>query len=256
MQLLEHLDTLVPAERGRGRGPFADAVKRQDQRPLERRWIKCACRMAQVMLAEAQPAAVEILVDRAQLLDHQILLEQFLAQPDRHGGDELPQPARHGRQVGLQQPLEFDEWLLGKHHGVDIGKRAAALGQAVRDGLPREVGVVLPPGEALFLRGGDDAAILHERGRAVVVVSRQAENSHQAFRRGSEQGVDERRDGGSLGHNHEAAEQAGEHDDRDQPVFLAHQQEFQQLAGQRHGMPQYCLAIEPGGGVGWARRTQ
>ena len=53
-----------------------------------------------------------------------------------------------------------------------------------------KAGVVLLAREALFLRGGDDLAVRDERGGAVVIERRDAEDAHAAL----EQRVDERRD--------------------------------------------------------------
>ena len=52
------------------------------------------------------------------------------------------------------------------------------LVQAPGDGVVWKGGVVLLAGEALFLRGGDDAAVLDQRGRAVVVEGRYTEDTH------------------------------------------------------------------------------
>lgn len=50
--------------------------------------------------------------------------------------------------------------------------------QTVTQGMAREPRVMLLTSEALFLGGGDDASILDQRGGAVVIERRQAENAH------------------------------------------------------------------------------
>ena len=52
--------------------------------------------------------------------------------------------------------------------------------QAIVDRMPRKSGVVLLAGEALLLRGRDDASVLDQRRRAVVVERRNSEDAHRA----------------------------------------------------------------------------
>jgi hypothetical protein len=182
MQFPQHLDAVLAAERGRGGGGFADAVEGEDQRPPERGREERARRMAQVVLAEAQARSVE-LPDLAQFARQQVLLEELLAQPDRHRHAELAEAARRRRYVGLEEPLELDERLLVEHDRVDLGQRDAALAEAIAHGVRREAGVVLAAREALFLRGRDGRPVHHERGGAVVVVGRDPENAHAGSRR-------------------------------------------------------------------------
>jgi hypothetical protein len=63
VQLLHDLDPAVAAERRRGRGPLADAVERQNERAVEGRGVEGARRVAEMVLAEAQPVPVEGRID-------------------------------------------------------------------------------------------------------------------------------------------------------------------------------------------------
>ncbi len=62
---------------------------------------------------------------------------------------------------------------------VDLVEPDARRRQAVLDGVPGEPGIVLLAGEALLLGGGDDPAVVEQRGRAVVIERGQTENAHQ-----------------------------------------------------------------------------
>ncbi len=63
---------------------------------------------------------------------------------------------------------------------VDLLRLQPALLQAVAKRVRREALIVLLAGEALLLRGGDDASVLDQRGRAVVVEGRNADDAHAA----------------------------------------------------------------------------
>ena len=72
--------------------------------------------------------------------------------------------------------------LTSKFKGVegDVIQLAclnARLAQAVLDGARRERRIVLLPGEALFLRSGNDPTVLDEDSRRIMVVRRDSENA-------------------------------------------------------------------------------
>ena len=56
--------------------------------------------------------------------------------------------------------------------------------QAEIDRVAGKAGVVLLAGEPLFLRGGDDAPVVDERRRAVVIEGRDSQDAHRRLRRG------------------------------------------------------------------------
>ena len=78
--------------------------------------------------------------------------------------------------------FEFQKRLVIKDDRVDVLERLAAGGETIFDGLRRECRVVANAGEALLLRGGDDAAVGNQRRGAVVVEGRDAEDVHAALR--------------------------------------------------------------------------
>ena len=78
----------------------------------------------------------------------------------------------------------FAERLVVEADVVDRLGRDARLLQAVIDGVDGEALVVLLAREALFLSGGDDLAILDQRGRAVVIVGRDAKDEGHGRQRG------------------------------------------------------------------------
>ena len=82
---------------------------------------------------------------------------------------------RREREIGLEQPLELQERLVVEGDEVDVAPRDAGLRAGNSAARSRESRVVLLAGEALFLRGGDDLAVAHERGGAVVIERRDPE---------------------------------------------------------------------------------
>ncbi len=75
---------------------------------------------------------------------------------------------RREREIGLKQPLEFQERLVVEHHIIDVWS-GAALPQDEIDGVVGKAGIVLLAGEALLLGCRDDVAILDQRRGAVMV---------------------------------------------------------------------------------------
>ena len=63
---------------------------------------------------------------------------------------------------------------------IDVAEVYAGLGQHVGKRVLRELGVMLAPGEPLFLGCRDNAAILDQCGGAVVVKCRNPTNIHAA----------------------------------------------------------------------------
>src|SRR5438067_6909317 len=134
--------------------------------------------MAQMMFGEKQSCTIELLIDFLQLLSQQALLEQLFLQPQRNRHLEGAEAERRQRDIGLEQPLEFQERLVIEHDMVDVGKLCARGFQAIADRMHRKRWIVLLAREAFFLRGSDNATVLDQRGGAVVVEGGNAENAH------------------------------------------------------------------------------
>ena len=176
-QLLDHLERRAPADGDRRRRPFPDPVQRQHQRLVEGRGIEGAGRVAVVMPGEQQPVRrVEGRIDALELPGHQVLLEQLLADPDRHRHAEGPEAARRVGHVGLQQPLELQERLVVEGDMVHLVQPDAGLVEHAAHRVRGEARVVLLAGEPLLLRGGDRLSVHEKRGRAVMVIGRQAQD--------------------------------------------------------------------------------
>ena len=132
------------------------------------------------MIGEQQPLLpIDVRIDLLQALPQQPLLEQLFLQPERDRQPERTEAARRERQIGLEQPLELDERLFVEHHVVEIGRFHAGLIEAIADRGRRKPRVVLDAGEALLLRGGDDAAVDDQRRGAVVIEGRNAEDARR-----------------------------------------------------------------------------
>src|SRR6266436_827922 len=135
--------------------------------------------MALVVLGKEQPVfPVEILHPALELAFDQVLLKEFLLEPQGHRHSEGSEPARREGKVRLEQPLELEKRLIIESNVGDLIE-TACLGQAILDGIAGKTGVLFLAREALFLRGGGDVAINDERSRAVVVKRGNPENAHR-----------------------------------------------------------------------------
>ena len=235
MNLADDGKVLAAAERRRCRGPFAHAIHRQDQRLLEGRRIESAGGMAQVMLGKQEALRpIHVAGKPLQFFDQQGALEQFLAQPERHRHAKRREPLGGEAEIGLQQPLEFQERLVVKGNAVDIGAADPTRRQTIGDGFAGKAGVVLLAGEALLLRCCDHAAVLDQCRRAVVIVGGNAENAHRGHE--LEKRVDEGRHRRTLAEDHERAEQGEQDQDRQQPEFFPCPQEGPKLYQKCHAV--------------------
>ncbi len=183
VDLLHHLELVVAADRNRRRRPLADAIHGENQRLLERRRIECRRAVALMMLGKQQPLLPVVAgLDRLELVGQEHLLEQLFLEPHRQRHAERLEAARREREVGLEQPLELQERLVVEYDVVDGVELDAGLGEAIVHGVLRIARVMLLAGEALLLRRRDDLAVLDQRGCAVVVERRDAEERMDAQR--------------------------------------------------------------------------
>src|SRR5262249_35638874 len=113
-----------------------------------------------------------------QLALEQRLLEKLLPKPHRDRHREGLQAPGSEREIRFQEPLELEERLVVEHDVVDRVQVYSRLAQAVLDGMARKARVVLLSGKALFLGGSRDLAVSDERGGAVVIERRNAEDAH------------------------------------------------------------------------------
>src|SRR6266566_5273717 len=156
----------------RSSGPFSDAGHRKHRRTWKWRRKKGAGGMAQMMLGKKQtPVPVQIVIELLELPHQQPPLEQLLLQPQRQGLSERSETVRRKGEVGLKQTLEFQERFVVERHHVQLVWAGAGGFQARADRLMRESRIVLLAGEAFLLGSSDDLPVIHQRGRAVVVIS-------------------------------------------------------------------------------------
>src|SRR5262249_17428394 len=102
----------------------------------------------------------------------------LLPEPQRNGLGERGESAGGEGQVGLQEALELEEWLVVKHDVVHLRETASSVAEAIFDRMAWEAGVVLLPWEPLLLSCRHAASVRHERGGAVVIERRDAEDAH------------------------------------------------------------------------------
>ena len=114
----------------------------------------------------------------------QVLEKQFFAQPHRQRQAKRCKTPGRERQIGFHQAFELEERLVVKRHVIDLGGGHAGLLKAIAQGIERKIRIVFFARKALFLRRGDDLAVAHQRGGAVVIERRDADDDH-AFKPGT-----------------------------------------------------------------------
>src|SRR5262245_11672689 len=133
------------------------------------------------MLRKEQPLVPLVIARKLpQFVAQKLLLEQLLAQPQRDRHAERSKAGRREREISLQQAFELEERLVVEHGVVDVVQSGSRGFQTIAERMVREAGIVLLAREALLLGGRDDAAVLDQGGRAVVVERREPENAHSA----------------------------------------------------------------------------
>src|ERR1700674_4928125 len=115
-----------------------------------------------------------------QFLAEQVSLKKLLPDPQRYGHAKGPEPLGSERQVGFEQSLKLKEGFVVEGDVIDTAG-AAGL-QAIPYGVMGKPRIVLLARETLFLRGSLNAAVLYQRGRAVVIESGYAEDAHPRTR--------------------------------------------------------------------------
>jgi hypothetical protein len=166
VQLVEQRDAIALPRADARRRPLAHAVECENRGLLERRWKKRAGRVRFVVFRknEAPP------VLPAQRVAQAAREVQLLPDPDGQRLSKRAEATRRVREIGLQQPVEFQERLVVKRDMVErAGVEAAAL-ETERHGLRRKPIVVFAAREALFLRRRDDLAVDDERRGRIVIV--------------------------------------------------------------------------------------
>ena len=134
------------------------------------------------MLAEQQRRPAAAGAEARELFAQLRLQQQLFLDPDRHRGNERAQPARGGREVGLEQALELEERLVVEHDRIEAGEVGGAGREAVADRRRREARVVAPAREALLLRRRDQPPVDDQGRRGIVIVCGNTENSRHPAR--------------------------------------------------------------------------
>ncbi len=114
-----------------------------------------------------------------------LLLDEFfhpypLANPERDGHQERAPARRCIGQVTVQNPVKLQERLLIEGNKVQLASLDAAFAQTILHGVFGENRIMFFAGEAFLLRCGNDLAVAHQAGRAVVVKSGEAQDVHGA----------------------------------------------------------------------------
>jgi hypothetical protein len=169
--LLHDADAVaLPDAHGPG-GPLAGAVDGEDRRVVVRRGEVARRRVRHVVVGEDDLLRVD-----PELLLQQVLHPQLLREPGVHRLAEDGPRSRERRERGGEDALELDDRLLVEDDQVEVVRGDAGALQAELDRELREARIVLHPAEALFFRGREDDAVLHDRRRRVVVVEAEPED--------------------------------------------------------------------------------
>src|SRR5262249_44769420 len=134
--------------------------------------------MALMVLGKQQPFQIDARPELLEFVAQQDFLEQFFLEPQRHRHAERTEAARRKGEIGLEQPIEFQERFVVEGDVIDLGDADAAGVKAIARGVMGKTRVVLLAGEALLLGGRHDAAVREQAGGAVVIKRRYAENAH------------------------------------------------------------------------------
>jgi hypothetical protein len=154
--------------------PLADAVGGEDGRFPRGSGEERGRRVRLVVLGEEDLPGRHAELRGDDSLDPQLLAEEVAHRLREAAGGTGEAAQGHG-----QHPLELQHRLLVEDDGVEILGIELRVLEAEIDGGERERGVVLAPGEALFLDGADGDAVDDEGRGGVVVVRRDAEDAHQ-----------------------------------------------------------------------------
>jgi len=84
-----------------------------------------------------------------------------------------------GGHTGQQEPLEFDKRLFKKDDAVEVQSANPGRLQAEVNRVLREIVIVLPASEALFLGSGDEPALAQQSRSSVVEVAGDSEDVAQ-----------------------------------------------------------------------------
>src|SRR6185369_4375936 len=76
---------------------------------------------------------------------------ELLLHPERHRFQERRKSGRRIVEIGLEQSIELQQWLVIEAHVIQLFGRDAGFAQTVGYGLHRKVVIVLDASEALFL---------------------------------------------------------------------------------------------------------
>lgn len=107
--------------------------------------------------------------------------EKLFPYPDGHGGEKTAQAAGGEGVIGLKQTLEFQKGLVVKDHAFKIRHAQAAFFQNPGNRPGGKGRIVLLAGKAFLMGRGDNPAVGNQRGRAVVVICRDAQNICRFF---------------------------------------------------------------------------
>ena len=118
MEFFVDLEIVAVTYRERRRGPLADAVHSENRGLFEWRGKKRRGGVRQVMLREQQVRIIVSGGNLSELCRQPILLEQLFSEPDRNGHLKRLEPPRRKSQVGLNQALKLDEWLIVENDEV------------------------------------------------------------------------------------------------------------------------------------------
>ena len=160
-----------------GGGPLPHPVQGEDGRILEGRGIEGACRVGFMVLGVVDGNGFR----KTQLLEGFVDTgghPELGPHPHGHRLHEGIEPLGRHREIGFQDAMELEDGLVVEDDRVGSFLPDPSLGQAVPHRVLGELGIVLLPGEPLFLGRGDDLAVVDQAGRGVVIPATDAQDLH------------------------------------------------------------------------------
>ena len=106
---------------------------------------------------------------------------QLLVEPGNHGLTKDDVGAGHGLQDAEEDALEFGQRLFIENNVIEISGRDAGRAQAELDRLRGKAKVVFDAREALFLGRGHQVTVVQQRGRGIMIETRNTKYVHALF---------------------------------------------------------------------------
>ena len=135
-KLLFHLDPIALAPSDAARRPLTDAIQCQDGGFLEGGREKGAGAMRFVVLGKDESTRVLAAESLGELAGG----VELLFEPERKPHEEEAKTARGVGEIGLEEPIKFQQWFVVEGDEIEIAVAEARLAEGKRKSPPRGSG--------------------------------------------------------------------------------------------------------------------